>query len=75
MQKIIEYSSCLENQKFLRQIEAQEWNAAKYLAMLLKENRLRCRRGQGRILKSDRGVSPSISKNDMKGGHHGLYFL
>ena len=38
--EIIEYYSCSENKKFLDQIELCEWRAAKYLAALLKENRL-----------------------------------
>ncbi len=38
--EIVEYYSCSENRKFLDQIELCEWRAAKYLAALLKENRL-----------------------------------
>lgn len=38
--EIIEYFSCNEKEKYLFQIEAYEWRAAKFLAMLLKKNRL-----------------------------------
>lgn len=38
--EVIEYFSCLEKDKFLNRIEACEWSAAKFLAKLLKENRL-----------------------------------
>lgn len=38
--KIIEYFSCSEKEMFLNQIEEYEWSAAKFLAALLKENRL-----------------------------------
>lgn len=38
--EVIEYFSCSEKDKFLNQIETYEWSAAKYLARLLKENRL-----------------------------------
>ncbi len=38
--EILEYASCSDKNNFLRQIERYEWKAAKYLATLLKENRL-----------------------------------
>ena len=38
--KIVEYSNCVEKDNYVRQIDAYEWRAAKYLATLLKENRL-----------------------------------
>ncbi len=37
---IVKYSSCAQKNKYLSQIEAYEWQAAKFLATLLKENRL-----------------------------------
>lgn len=37
---ILEYSSSLEKDKWIKQIETYEWSAAKFLASLLKENRL-----------------------------------
>lgn len=39
--EILEYFSCSDKNKYLSQIEASGWRAAKYLAALLKENRLR----------------------------------
>ena len=39
--EIIEFFSCVEKNKFLNQIEEYEWSAAKFLATLLKENRLK----------------------------------
>ncbi len=38
--EIVEYFSSSSKDKFLNQIEAYEWSAAKFLATLLKENRL-----------------------------------
>lgn len=38
--KIVEYSTCSEKNKYFKQIAAYEWKAAKFLATLLKENRL-----------------------------------
>ena len=38
--EIVEYSNCVEKDNYVGQIEACEWRAAKYLAALLKENRL-----------------------------------
>ncbi len=38
--EIVEYFSSSRKDKFLNQIEAYEWSAAKFLATLLKENRL-----------------------------------
>lgn len=38
--EIIEYSSCVKKDKYINQIAACEWEAAKYLATLLRENRL-----------------------------------
>ncbi len=38
--EIIEYSSCVEKDIYINQIATYEWGAAKYLATLLKENRL-----------------------------------
>lgn len=37
--KIIEYFSCADNEKYLNQIENCGWQAGKFLATLLKENR------------------------------------
>ena len=37
--KIIEYFSCADNEKYLNQIEKYGWQAAKFLAKLLKQNR------------------------------------
>ncbi|MDE6442752.1 MAG: GNAT family N-acetyltransferase [Clostridia bacterium] len=39
--EVTEYFSCSEKDKFLSQIETYEWSAAKFLAKLLKENRLK----------------------------------
>ncbi len=38
--EILDYFLCQEKEKYLPQIERYEWRAAKYLAALLKENRL-----------------------------------
>lgn len=38
--KITEFFSCSKKEKFLSQIKAYEWGAAKFLATLLKENHL-----------------------------------
>ncbi len=38
--EIVRYSSCAKKEKYLSQIEKYEWSAAKFLAKLLKENRL-----------------------------------
>ncbi len=38
--EITEYRHCLETEKYLAQMECYEWKAAKYLAALLKENRM-----------------------------------
>lgn len=38
--EIVEYYSCVEKGKYLNQIEAYEWSAAKFLATLLKANSL-----------------------------------
>lgn len=38
--KIVEYSTCSEKDKYFKQIAAYEWKAVKFLATLLKDNRL-----------------------------------
>lgn len=38
--EVVEYFSCVQKDKYLSQIESYEWSAAKFLATLLKENRL-----------------------------------
>ncbi len=38
--EIVKYSSCAQKNKYISQIENCEWQAAKFLAALLKENRL-----------------------------------
>lgn len=38
--EILDYSTCAEKDKYLKQIESYEWSAAKFLATLLQENRL-----------------------------------
>lgn len=38
--EIVKYSSCAQKNKWLNKIETYEWQAAKFLATLLKENRL-----------------------------------
>lgn len=38
--EVAEYYSCAKKDKYLKQIESYEWSAAKFLATLLKENRL-----------------------------------
>lgn len=38
--EILEFSSCKNRESYLKQIEACDWGAAKFLATLLKENRL-----------------------------------
>ena len=38
--EVVEYYSCAKRDKYLQQIETFEWSAAKFLATLLKENRL-----------------------------------
>lgn len=43
--EIIEYTSCLQKDIYVSQIEACEWSAAKFLATLLKENRLQSELG------------------------------
>lgn len=37
---VVEYYSCVDKEKYLNQIKAYEWDAAKFLATLLQENRL-----------------------------------
>ncbi len=39
--EIVSYSSCAQKNIYLNQIEAYEWKAAKFLATLVKENRLK----------------------------------
>lgn len=43
--EIIEYYSSDDREIYLKQIESYEWSAAKFLASLLKENRLRAALG------------------------------
>lgn len=38
--EIVKYSSCAQKNKWLNKIETYEWQAAKFLATLLRENRL-----------------------------------
>ena len=38
--EVIEYFSCEDRQKYLKQIEECEWDSAQFLAKLLRENKL-----------------------------------